>query len=100
MPLTQLFTNPTISLREIISGRRVFVGKLGIGKKNALVLNFQTKEQRKNPLVEIKIYAKEKLPNDFVNSLIDEIKYLYNFELDLTDFYKTFSKDEILAPTF
>jgi hypothetical protein len=48
--------------------------------------------------VEIKIYAKQKLPETFVNSLIEEIKYRYNFDLDLTDFYETFSEDKILAP--
>lgn len=48
--------------------------------------------------MEIKIYAKQKLPETFVNSLIEEIKYRYNFDLDLTDFYETFSEDKILAP--
>jgi len=63
-----------------------------------LGIKFSNKGTRKNPLVEIKIYAKEKLPENFSTSLIEEIKYLYNFDLDLTDFYKTFSKNEILAP--
>jgi len=63
-----------------------------------LGIKFSNKGTRENPLVEIKIYAKEKLPENFSTSLIEEIKYLYNFDLDLTDFYKTFSKNEILAP--
>lgn len=53
-----------------------------------------------HPLVEIKIYAKDKLPDDFVESLVEEIKYRYNFNLELGDFYKTFSQDAILAPIF
>lgn len=65
-----------------------------------LGIKFSNKGTTDNPLVEIKIYGKEKLPEALVNSLIEEIKYLYNFDLDLTDFYKTFSKDEILAPIF
>jgi len=65
-----------------------------------LGIKFSNKGATANPLVEIKIYAKEKLSTDFVSSLIEEIKYLYNFNLDLTDFYKTFSKDKILAPIF
>src|SRR3989344_2444053 len=65
-----------------------------------LGIKFSNKGTIANPLVEIKIYAKEKLLADFVDSLIEEIKYLYNFNLDLTDFYKTFSKDKILAPIF
>jgi len=65
-----------------------------------LGIKFSDKGTTEKPLVEIKIYAREKLPDNFANSLIEEIKYLYNFDLDLTDFYKTFSKDEILAPIF
>lgn len=51
-----------------------------------------------SPLVEINVYAKDKLSVDFSDSLLAEIKYLYNFDLDLSDFYKTFSKDKVLAP--
>jgi 3-methyladenine DNA glycosylase/8-oxoguanine DNA glycosylase len=65
-----------------------------------LGIKFSNKGTIENPLVEIKIFAKAKLSEDFVNSLIEEIKYLYNFNLDLTDFYKTFGKDPILAPIF
>ncbi len=65
-----------------------------------LGIKFFNKGTTENPHVEIKIYAKDKLTRDFASSLIEEIKYLYNFDLDLTDFYKTFSKDKILAPIF
>ena len=41
-----------------------------------LGIKFLIKGTVNNPLVEIKIYAKEKLSNNFVNSLIGEIKYL------------------------
>ena len=44
-----------------------------------LGIKFSNKGKTENPLVEIKIYAKEKLPENFVNSLIAEIKYRYNF---------------------
>ena len=63
-----------------------------------LGIKFLNRGTIENPLVEIKIYAKENLSKNFVNSLIKEIKYLYNFNLDLTDFYKTFRKDEFLNP--
>lgn len=66
----------------------------------SLGIKFSNKGTVTNPLVEIRIYAKEKLPADFVDSLIEEIKYLYNFNLDLFDFYKTFNKDKILGPIF
>ncbi len=51
-----------------------------------------------NPLVEIKIYAKKKLSKIFIDSLVTEIKYLYNFNLELKYFYKQFKDDKILGP--
>ena len=63
-----------------------------------LGIKFSNKGTAANPLVEIKIYAKEKLSANFVDSLIEEIKYLYNFNLDLSDFYNTFKNDHFLNP--
>jgi len=63
-----------------------------------LGIKFSNNGTLSNPLVEIKIYAKDKLSPDFVGSLIEEIKYLFNLNLDLSDFYKIFSKDKALAP--
>jgi len=51
-----------------------------------------------NPLIEIKIYAKKKLTKSFIDSLITEIKYRYNFDLNLNPFYKQFRNDKILGP--
>ena len=67
-------------------------------KEKCLGLKFVNKGTRTKPKVEVEIYSKEKLDNNFVNSLIDEIKYRYNLDLDLTNFYKTFEKDKILSP--
>src|SRR3989338_1222048 len=63
-------------------------------QRKPLGIKFLNKGTLNDPLVEIKIYAKDKLTDNFINSLIEEIKYLYNFDLDLTDFYTTFKKDE------
>ncbi len=63
-----------------------------------LGIKFSNKGTVANPLVEIKIYAKVELSVNYVNSLVEEIKYLYNFNLNLSDFYKTFSGDKVLAP--
>ena len=65
-----------------------------------LGVKFSNKGIVNNPLVEVKIYAKDKPAEDTVNSLVEEIKYLYNLNLDLADFYNTFSKDPVLAPIF
>lgn len=64
----------------------------------SLGIKFSDKGTTNKPRVEIKIYAKNKLADDFVSSLIEEIKYRYNFNLELDDFYNTFKKDKSLNP--
>lgn len=59
-----------------------------------LGIKFSNKGTVEKPLIEIRIFAKNKLSKDFVDSLIREIKYRYNLDLDLTEFYKTFSKED------
>jgi len=67
-------------------------------KKIPLGIKFTNRGTVSNPLVEIKLYAKDKLSDSFVKSLVEEIKYLYNFNLDLSDFYKKFKNDKVLGP--
>ncbi len=67
-------------------------------KKVLLGLKFINKGGIFSPLIEVKIYSKKKLNKDFIDSLIEEIKYSYNLNLDLKDFYKKFKKDKFLAP--
>ena len=63
-----------------------------------LGLRFQAKGTIEKPKLQIDIYAPRKIPDPTVAALLDEIKYRYNLDLDLTDFYKTFRKDEVLGP--
>ena len=44
-----------------------------------LGIKFVNKGNVKNPIIEIQIYSKNKLSEEFVSSLVEEIKYLYNF---------------------
>lgn len=52
----------------------------------------------KEPRLQIDIYATQKMQTQVISSLIDEIKYRYNLELDLTGFYDGFGKDKVLGP--
>lgn len=63
-----------------------------------LGLKFINKGTISNPLIEIKVYSNKNLSKDFLRSLMKEIKYRYNLELDLKDFYKSFRNDKFLAP--
>jgi len=80
-------------------GIRHSLANLELAKKS-IGIKFSDKGTISKPLIEIKIHAKEKLIDDFVNSLVDEIRYLYNFDLDLRNFYKAFEKDKLLRPVF
>lgn len=52
------------------------------------------------PRVAIQLFAAKKLTADYVDSLVAEIRYRYNLDLDLTDFYATLGADPILKPLF
>jgi len=63
-----------------------------------LGIKFSNKGTIENPLVEIKIYVKNGVSGDVIDLLIEEIKYRYNFNLELGDFYSSFKKDKFLNP--
>jgi 3-methyladenine DNA glycosylase/8-oxoguanine DNA glycosylase len=67
-------------------------------KRTFLGIKFIDRGTKLKPLVETKIYSKNKLNKEFINSFIEEVKYRYNFNLDLKDFYKKFKNDKILGP--
>ncbi len=66
------------------------------GKK--LGLKFTNKGVVEKPALLVEIYSDKQQPQKFVDELVDEIKYRYNLNLNLSFFYKRFEKDKILAP--
>jgi len=66
-------------------------------QKTPLGIKFINRGTKTKPLVEIQVFAKNKLDNRFITSLIEEIKYRYNFDLDLKDFYAQFKDDKFLG---
>jgi 3-methyladenine DNA glycosylase/8-oxoguanine DNA glycosylase len=63
-----------------------------------LGLKFSNQGTVAHPKLQVDVYANRKLPKRELVSLIDEIKYRYNLELDLSGFYKKFGKDQVLGP--
>jgi 3-methyladenine DNA glycosylase/8-oxoguanine DNA glycosylase len=61
-------------------------------------LKFQDKGTIDQPVLQIDIYAACRMSPQVIASLVDEIKFRYNLELDLTGFYKSFGKDKVLGP--
>lgn len=48
--------------------------------------------------VKLDIYASDDWDDGWIDSLLVEIRYRYNLDLDLTDFYRTFCDDPVLGP--
>lgn len=65
---------------------------------NKLGLKFENAGLIGKPRIKISIYSKKKVDEDVINTLINEIRYRYNLDLDLTGFYKKFEGDKILKP--
>ena len=61
-------------------------------------LVFREQGSVEEPGLQIDLYAGRKLSAPVLASLVEEIKYRYNLELDLTGFYRRFAKDHVLGP--
>lgn len=67
-------------------------------KGNCLGIKFENKGTISNPKIAAHIYSQKPLPKDLIDSLILELKYSYNLNLDLSNFYTKFKNDKILGP--
>lgn len=67
-------------------------------KGNCLGIKFENKGTIGNPKIAVHIYSQELLPKDLIDGLISELKYSYNLNLDLSNFYIKFKDDKILGP--
>ena len=63
-----------------------------------LGLKFENQGTIEQPKVSLSIWSTTKLSQSFLSQLTDEINYRYNFQLDLTEFYRRFRTDPQLAP--
>jgi len=52
----------------------------------------------KRPKIDLEVYSKDKLTSDYIEALIDEINYRYDFQTDLSDFIKKFKDNGQLGP--
>src|SRR3972149_2931695 len=64
----------------------------------SLGLKFSGIGNIERPEISLDIYASNILPASLIGSLIDESKYRYNLDFDLSDFYRQFGSDAILGP--
>ncbi|MBI2590375.1 MAG: hypothetical protein HYW33_00635 [Candidatus Blackburnbacteria bacterium] len=67
-------------------------------KGECLGLEFQEVGNTNNPKIEMSVYSPEPLPESMLKELTEEVKYRYNLDLDLRDFYGKFENNKILGP--
>lgn len=67
-------------------------------KGKCLGLKFENKGTVAKPLITLSIFSEKALNKSYIDSLIAEVKYRYNLNFDLRDFYRKFSKDKVLGP--
>jgi 3-methyladenine DNA glycosylase/8-oxoguanine DNA glycosylase len=63
-----------------------------------LGLKFENHGTTEQPKVSLSIWSMTRLSQRLIRQLIDEINYRYNFEVDLTEFYRRFRTDPQLGP--
>jgi len=67
-------------------------------EKKPLGLKFVNEGNISSPSIALHVYSNKKLSRNTLDSLIDEVGYRYNLDLDLNPFYRQFAKDKILSP--
>ena len=64
----------------------------------SLGLKITNRGQVDQPALQVDVYSAAALEDNFLASLLAEIRYRYNLDLDLNGFYAAFSADKLLAP--
>jgi 3-methyladenine DNA glycosylase/8-oxoguanine DNA glycosylase len=64
----------------------------------SLGLKFEDAGSQEAPCVRLNVWSEQPLEADFLQSLIEEIDWRYNFSLDLSEFYACFAPDLQLGP--
>lgn len=63
-----------------------------------LGLKFANAGSTEQPKILLEMYYQDALADRFIKSLVDEIRYRYNLDLDLSAFYAALGSDRVLGP--
>jgi len=67
-------------------------------QEECLGLKLENKGTIAKPVIALSVFSQKALSKSFVDSLVKEVEYRYNLNLDLKDFYRRFSKERALGP--
>lgn len=68
-----------------------------IWKSKRLGLFFEACGAIEEPEIDVTVFSRNKLPKDFIDTLIPEIKWRFNFEQDISEFYRKFHNDRMIG---
>ena len=68
-------------------------------KGQELGLKFENRGTIDKPAITVNIYSRKVLSQDFMDSLIPEIRWRFNLDSDISEFCERYKKDKILGPT-
>lgn len=63
-----------------------------------LGLKFENQGTVTKPKIKINIYSQQPLSKSFIDNLVTEIRWRFNFDSDISEFCKKFREDKILGP--
>jgi len=66
--------------------------------KHRLGLKFVNAGAIRKPRIRLEVYSKDPLSSEYLDSLVSEINYRYDFQTDLSHFLKKFKNDKQLGP--
>jgi len=69
-----------------------------IWKSKKLGLKFEDVGTVNEPKMKVNIYFQKELSKDFIDSLIHEIRWRFNFDQDISEFCEKFKDDKVLGP--
>ena len=69
-----------------------------IWKSKRLGLFFKECGAIEEPEIDVTVFSKHKLPKDFIDTLIPQIKWRFNFEQDILEFCRKFHNDKMIGP--
>ncbi len=67
-------------------------------QEKQLGLKFVNAGSTEQPGIIVEIHYQDALEDQFIKSLVDEIRYRYNLDLDLSAFYAALGSDRVLGP--
>lgn len=69
-------------------------------KNRILGINLENKGNVDKPKIKLTVFSSSKLSKKFIQNLVEDLRFRYGFDEDLSEFYEKFKIDSLLGPVF